>query len=32
MVKLEPLEEIAMEIIRKIYTNTIRLLKTGFRD
>ena len=32
MVKLEPSEEVAMEIARKIYTDAVRPLKTGPRD
>ena len=32
IIKLELLEEVAMEITRKIYTKAVRLLKTGPRD
>jgi hypothetical protein len=32
MVKLELLEEVTMEIARKIYTDAVRPLKTGPRD
>ena len=32
IIKLKPLQEVAMEIAKRIYTDAVRPLKTGPRD